>query len=130
MWEAALAATWHGAPVWVHGDVSAGNLLVADRRLSAVIDFGSSAVGDPACDTYIAWTFFSGDSREAFRNALPFDEAPWTRGRGWTLWKALITLAASQNSDSARADESCRVLDEVLADHAAKGGRATRLPVR
>jgi aminoglycoside phosphotransferase (APT) family kinase protein len=28
MWEAALQATWHGTPVWLHGDVAAGNLLV------------------------------------------------------------------------------------------------------
>ncbi|MGH3158498.1 MAG: aminoglycoside phosphotransferase family protein, partial [Streptosporangiaceae bacterium] len=28
VWEAALAAAWHGPAVWVHGDVSAGNLLV------------------------------------------------------------------------------------------------------
>src|SRR6185436_4716040 len=27
VWDAALAATWRGSPVWVHGDVAAGNLL-------------------------------------------------------------------------------------------------------
>ncbi len=57
VWEAALAAEWHGTPVWFHGDVSHGNLLVKDGKLSAVIDFGTSGVGDPACDLYIAWTF-------------------------------------------------------------------------
>ena len=31
VWEAALAATWRGSPVWVHGDVAAGNLLVTGR---------------------------------------------------------------------------------------------------
>jgi aminoglycoside phosphotransferase (APT) family kinase protein len=50
VWEAALAATWHGSPVWLHGDVSAANLLVTGGRLCAVIDFGCSGVGDPACD--------------------------------------------------------------------------------
>ncbi len=67
VWEAALAATWQGPPVWVHGDVAAGNLLVSRGRLGAVIDFGSSGVGDPACDVTIAWSFLSGESREAFR---------------------------------------------------------------
>ena len=60
VWRAALAAPWPGPPVWVHGDVSPENLLTAAGRLSAVIDFGCCAVGDPACDTAIAWTFFSG----------------------------------------------------------------------
>lgn len=93
VWEAALAAQWHGAPVWFHGDVSWGNLLVRQGRLSAVIDFGTSGVGDPACDLAIAWTLFEGKSREAFRAGLPADGAMWARGRGWTLWKALITVA-------------------------------------
>ena len=56
-----------GRRTWVHGDVAASNLLVVDGRLSAVIDFGCSAVGDPACDLAIAWTLFHGESRAAFR---------------------------------------------------------------
>ena len=74
-WEQALQATWHGPPVWLHGDVSAGNLLINRSRLSAVIDFGCSAVGDPACDLTIAWTLFSGESRQAFRATLALDDA-------------------------------------------------------
>ncbi len=117
VWEAALNAPWHGPPVWVHGDVAAGNLLVKEGRLSAVIDFGSSGVGDPACDLVIAWTLFSEESREAFRAALPVDSATWARGRGWALWKALITLAEYSNTDAAKALVARRVVDEVLADH-------------
>jgi aminoglycoside phosphotransferase (APT) family kinase protein len=81
VWEQGLAAAWQGPPVWFHGDVSNGNLLIRDGRLSAVIDFGTSGVGDPSCDLYIAWTFLQGDSREAFRAALPLDDATWARGR-------------------------------------------------
>jgi aminoglycoside phosphotransferase (APT) family kinase protein len=45
-WEAALEApVWHGSPVWVHGDLLPGNLLVKQGRLSAVIDFGAWAWG-------------------------------------------------------------------------------------
>lgn len=116
VWDAALAARWCGSPVWVHGDVSSGNLLVEDGRLSAVIDFGCSAVGDPACDLAIAWTFLAGASREAFRAALPVDPRTWARGRGWALWKALITF--DQPASPAVARPPPRVVDEVLADHA------------
>jgi aminoglycoside phosphotransferase (APT) family kinase protein len=116
VWEAALAATWSGAPVWVHGDVSVGNLLARRGRLSAVIDFGSSAVGDPACDVTIAWTFLSGESREAFRAALPVDAATWARGRGWALWKALIMLAAGQRGHPEEAGTR-RIIQDVIAEH-------------
>ena len=121
VWEAALGTEWRQAPVWVHGDVVGSNLLVADGRLSAVIDFGCSAVGDPGCDLAIAWTFFFGESREAFRDQLRLDRGTWARGRGWALWKALITLA---RGDAGAAAErfgwrigARQVIDEVLADH-------------
>jgi aminoglycoside phosphotransferase (APT) family kinase protein len=91
-WDRALEARFAGRTVWVHGDVAATNLLVADGELCAVIDFGCSAVGDPACDVTIAWTLFSGESRRAFRDALGIDDATWERGRGWALWKALIEV--------------------------------------
>jgi aminoglycoside phosphotransferase (APT) family kinase protein len=112
VWEAALAASWEGTPVWFHGDIASGNLLVQDGRLSAVIDFGTSGVGDPACDLVIAYTFFSGTSREAFRTAVSQEPATWARARGWALWKALIVLADDRDVDVNR-----RVITEVLADH-------------
>jgi aminoglycoside phosphotransferase (APT) family kinase protein len=117
VWETALAATWYGSPVWLHGDVAAGNLLVKGGRLSAVIDFGTSGVGDPSCDLAIAWTLFGGESRDAFRAALQLDDATWARGRGWTLWKGLITLAEHIDTNPLEAGKARRVIDEVLADH-------------
>lgn len=117
VWEAALSADWQGAPVWFHGDISWGNLLVEDGRLSAVIDFGTSGIGDPACDLAIAWTLFRGESREVFRAGMGLDAGTWARGRGWTLWKALIVYAGLPGTNSAEAEKSRKVIDEVLTDH-------------
>jgi aminoglycoside phosphotransferase (APT) family kinase protein len=116
-WEAALNARWHGAPVWIHGDVSAGNLLITRGRLSAVVDFGCAGVGDPACDLAIAWTLFSGESRKAFRSALPLASGNWARGKGWALWKALITLAGLRRSSPLEEAKVRRVLNEAVAEH-------------
>lgn len=117
VWEAALAAQWRGAPVWFHGDIAAGNLLVADGKLTAVIDFGTSGVGDPACDLVIAWGMFSGESREAFRRAVGQDDDAWARARGWALWKSLLTLTGYIDTDQEQAAVSQRMIVEVLADH-------------
>ena len=54
----------------IHSDIAAGNLLVANGDLAAVIDFGTCGVGDPACDLVIAWTMLSGQSRQAFRQSI------------------------------------------------------------
>ncbi|MBC9716139.1 aminoglycoside phosphotransferase family protein [Streptomyces sp. TRM66268-LWL] len=86
LWDAALAAPGRqGPPVWFHGDFHTGNLLTADGRLGAVIDFGGLGVGDPACDLMIAFTLLSAESRAVFRTELGVDEATWLRGRGWAL---------------------------------------------
>jgi aminoglycoside phosphotransferase (APT) family kinase protein len=115
VWDAALAAEWRGEPVWFHGDIASGNLLVVDGKLAAVIDFGTSGVGDPACDLVIAWTMFSGDSRRAFREAVGHDDGAWARARGWALWKAMLVLSGTTDPHQSAANH--RVIDEVLADH-------------
>jgi aminoglycoside phosphotransferase (APT) family kinase protein len=117
VWAAALAADRTGRPVWFHGDIAAGNLLVADGKLAAVIDFGTSGVGDPACDLVIAWTMLAGESRRAFRAAVGPDHGTRARARGWALWKALLMMAENLGTDDALAAEQFRVINEVLADH-------------
>jgi len=116
VWETALATAWGGSPVWVHGDISAGNLLVKEGKLCAVIDFGQLTIGDPACDLALAWTFFKGPSREVFRQMLPLDAGTWARGRAWTLWKALITAAGLTNSNNTEAAQCWRILDAVITN--------------
>ncbi|MGO4300876.1 aminoglycoside phosphotransferase family protein [Leifsonia sp. RAF41] len=95
LWAEATASRWEGPPVWFHGDVAPGNLLVdGSGALSAVIDFGTSGVGDPACDLVPAWTMFEGAARDAFVETVGvgLDDATWARARGWALWKAAITV--------------------------------------
>jgi aminoglycoside phosphotransferase (APT) family kinase protein len=121
VWEAALDTLWMAAPVWVHGDVATGNLLVRDGQLSAVIDFGCCSVGDPACDLAIAWTFLEGEAREAFRAVLPLDPGTWARGRAWTLWKALIVHAALPGANPLNAKISGRIIEDLVAEHARLG---------
>lgn len=119
VWEAALSTSWKNPPVWVwvHGDISAGNLLVRDGKLSAVIDFGQLAIGDPACDLVINWTLFHGISREAFQKMLPLDQGTWARARGWTLWKALVVAAGLTNPNNSESKQCWRIIEEVIADH-------------
>ncbi|WP_232075300.1 aminoglycoside phosphotransferase family protein [Phytohabitans suffuscus] len=116
VWDAALTTEWTRPPVWFHGDIASGNLLVADGKLAAVIDFGTSGVGDPACDLVIAWTMLSGASREAFRQAAGQDDGTWARARGWALWKALLVLTGSIDTDPELATVNQHVIREILAE--------------
>jgi aminoglycoside phosphotransferase (APT) family kinase protein len=117
VWNTALESKWTKFPIWIHGDIALGNLLVKNGELSAVIDFGGVSVGDPACDLAIAWTAFSGESRKAFRSALNLDEATWARARGWTLWKALITHTGLSETNTIESQTSYRTITRILTEH-------------
>ena len=119
VWDAALAAPeWNRPPVWFHGDLLPGNLLVDQGRVHAVIDFGGLGVGDPACDLMIAWGLFTDESRAVFRAALGVDDATWARGRGHALSQAAIFVPYYTETNPVGVARARRSIDAVLADRA------------
>jgi aminoglycoside phosphotransferase (APT) family kinase protein len=91
--------------VWLHGDISVGNLLVQQGKLCGVIDFGQCCVGDSACDYAIAWTLLDAVTAQAnFRKILQIDDTSWLRGCAWALWKACITAASRLQNDDRHSD--------------------------
>jgi aminoglycoside phosphotransferase (APT) family kinase protein len=119
VWEAALRAdVWAQKPVFFHGDLMLGNVLVDRGRICAVIDFSGLGIGDPACDLMIAWSLFSGESREVFRKELAVDDATWERGRAHALSQALIFIPYYLETNPVGVANAWKVVDEVLADFA------------
>jgi aminoglycoside phosphotransferase (APT) family kinase protein len=115
-WDRALATSpWAGPPVWIHGDLLAGNLLIEGGRLAAVIDFGCLAAGDPACDLLPAWFLFDGEARAAFRAAMQADAETWARARGWALSVALVQLPYYRDRDPPFAAVAERAITRVLS---------------
>lgn len=95
---------WSGSPLWVHGDLHPGNLLVNGGRLSAVIDFGDLTAGDPATDFSIAWTLLPPPAQSIFRESArgaggSIDDDTWMRARGWALLFGLIFLGTSREHE-------------------------------
>lgn len=129
VWEKALASKWDQDPVWIHGDLSSGNIIIKEGKLNGVIDFGGMAIGDPACDLVITWTFLQAES-SAFRanemspeelnlegSKLNLDPNTWARARGWALWKALITLAQLKNKGGPEAIQQQNIIKAVIDEH-------------
>ncbi|MEG8275057.1 aminoglycoside phosphotransferase family protein [Streptomyces sp. AHA2] len=116
-WEEALGAPGHsGPPIWAHGDLMAGNLLVRRGRLSAVIDFGTVGVGDPAVDLIGAWCLLPARARGAFREEVGAGADEWARGRGWALSIAVMALPYYWDTNPPVAENSRHVIREILAE--------------
>ena len=118
VWEDCVAAPqWPHDPVWLHGDLMAGNLLVDERgRLSGVIDFGALGTGDPAPDLQPAWCVLPAGERAAFRDGVDLDDDTWRRGRGWALGPALTGIPYYWDTVPAFAQRGLRTIHEVLTD--------------
>ena len=115
IWEHALAAGEHtGAATWLHGDLQGGNILVADGELTAVIDFGLSGVGDPACDLMVAWSVLPKHVREAFHQQMACDEGAVLRGMGWALSVSVIALDYYRTRNPALSKISRQTIDAVI----------------
>ncbi len=117
VWSHALGIPdYTGPPHLFHGDLHTGNLLVQGGSLTAVIDFGGSAIGDPSVDALSAWWVFSESTRSEFRSAGGFTDEMWERARGWALSVALIALPYYRESNPVFADMARRAIRQVLAD--------------
>jgi aminoglycoside phosphotransferase (APT) family kinase protein len=120
-WDRAVSTpAWSGPPLWIHGDLHPGNLLVSEDNLAAVIDFGDLAAGDPATDLSIAWMLFPPSARPVLLAAArgpcdPIDDDTWIRARAWALALGLSYLVNSRD-DPALRELGVTTINAVLAD--------------
>ena len=115
IWARSLDAAPHGGPpVWIHADLMPGNLLTRDGHLTAVLDLGTLAVGDPAVDLMPAWNLLPAGARRTYREALGADDAAWERGRGWSLLQAIGALAYYEHTNPVMAATARHTLTALL----------------
>jgi aminoglycoside phosphotransferase (APT) family kinase protein len=75
--------------VMSHGDLTPGNVLVADGRLAGVLDVGSFGPADPALDLISAWNLIEAGPRRVLRDALQCTDLDWERGKAWAFQQAM-----------------------------------------
>ena len=105
-------------PRWIHTDLVAENLLLADGRLAAVLDFGALALGHPSVDLIAAWELFDTGDRAIFRSALGVEAIDWARGRAWAFAIAVSTFSYYWHTMPARCAHRLVMAAAVLDDYA------------
>ncbi len=119
VWDLAVEASRIIEPpdCWYHGDLVVENLVVDDDgRLSAVLDFGGLAVGNPTVDLVVAWEALDVTGRQVLRRSLDIEDEAWTVSRGWALLIAMITFGYYRTSMPGRC------ADRLAMAHAAIEG--------
>lgn len=124
LWESALEVEPHrGPPVWIHGDLHPGNLLVSAGSLSGVVDFGDVTSGDPAVDLAIGWMMFPGPERaELWRAYGRGEPALRMRARAWALALGLAIVTTSDDNPAMRRIGRW-TLDSICDEEASRGAR-------
>ena len=117
LWTALVETpTWEGPPLWLHGDLHPGNVLVHDGEISGIVDFGDITAGDPATDLAVAWMMLPAPARPLLRvSAGDVDDHTWARARGWALAFSLMFLAGSADNPAMN-QVGKRTLEAVLDD--------------
>lgn len=118
-WEEALAAPlWTGPACWTHSDLMPSNLLLAGDHVSAIIDFGTVGMGEPATDLIPAWNLLPASARRVYREVVDVDDATWARSRGWALSMAVIQLPYYRLTNPIISANARHVIREILGTSA------------
>jgi aminoglycoside phosphotransferase (APT) family kinase protein len=104
------------ADVMTHGDLTPGNMLVADGRLAAVLDVGGLGPADSALDLVAAWHLFEAGPRQVLRENLACGDLEWDRGKAWAFEQAIGLVWYYRVSNPVMSQLGRRTLERIVAD--------------
>lgn len=108
------AEPWDFNPVWIHADLLKPNLIVNGGKLSAIIDFGSAGVGDPAFDIIPAWTVLTSEARGLFKRVLNLSDDIWQRARAYALHQAVFIIPYYRESNPKFVEQAKKTINNLL----------------
>lgn len=101
--------------VMCHGDLIPSNVVVADGRVTGVLDTGGFQAADPALDLVAAWHLFADEQRDEIRTALGCAELQWERGAAWAFQQAAGAYWYYLDSNPAMADMGRTTLERLIS---------------
>lgn len=116
IWEVLRNLPRDASDVMNHGDLTSGNVLVAEGHLAGVLDVGGLGPADPALDLVSAWHLLEARPRQVLREDLGCDDLEWERGKAWAFEQAMGLVWYYIDSNPALSRMGRRTLERILAD--------------
>ena len=115
-WKELVNTTpWNQKPVWIHSDLLKPNLLIHQQQLRAIIDFGSSGIGDPAFDMTPAWDVLTTDKgQQLFKEQVNVTDEVWLRGKAYALHQAALIIPYYRKSNPDFAKQAIQTIGNIL----------------
>lgn len=119
LWNTALHAPIDVNDRWLHGDLHPRNVLVAEGRITGVIDWGDITSGDIATDLASIWMLFADRSdRETALNAYGnVSAATLQRAKGWAVLFGIVLLDTGLVDNPRHAEVGRRTLQRLATDY-------------
>lgn len=116
MWAATRDLPRRSSDVMNHTDLIPGNVLVADGRLTGILDVGGLGPADPALDLVAAWHLLEDGPRQAFRDDLGCDDLEWARGKAWAFIQAMGVVWYYVETNPPMSRMGIRTMQRIMAD--------------
>jgi len=105
-----------GSDVMTHGDLIPGNVLVANGRLTGILDVGGFGAADPALDLIAGWHLLEDRPRAVLRERLSSDDLEWARGKAWAFEQSMGAVWYYVESNPSMSEMGRRTLQRILDD--------------
>jgi aminoglycoside phosphotransferase (APT) family kinase protein len=115
-WSSMRLLPRSGLDVMNHGDLIATNVLVANGRITGVLDVGGLRSADPALDLLSAWNMLESGPRRTMRQLLDCDDLEWARGRAWAFQQAMGLVWYYSESNPTMSDMGRKTLERIIKE--------------
>lgn len=97
LWESAINEPMDLKHCLIHGDLHPDNIIVKNKKIEAIIDWGDITKGDPAADLASFWMLIENpDLRTNAFAEYGASKATVNRSKGWAVFFAVIFLLSKK----------------------------------
>lgn len=114
LWQEAVAETPPSETCLIHGDLHPLNVIVQDRSMAAIVDWGDITAGDAATDLASLWMLFENKAvRQQALQEYGASEKLIKRAIGWAIFLGITFLHTGLTADAKYTNVGQRILKTI-----------------